>query len=296
MFPGELKKMNGSPSISAHLSHLSNLLFVSWEDNTSLIGRLELEREPEVISGCRLNPMENKEKAAILPHLGRSGNIFSGFEDISADETTFYAAAIIRKGSKNLDFALGNFGIGVVLKITKENILYQPIINPMNLNAFRVESFVSFDLEQKGVKNYYLLCIMEDGSLQINQVNPSGEIVAQDIPVEVSAVVSNNILTDIDNLIKPQTLENSGIKQTIVTNELLNGRTKSLAVDYMEKAFAFGPTVVHFEDEISKITNPQLQANLKSGLQPSASAQLDKNSINVSHNYIIHIKNRLVLN
>ena len=299
MFSSDVKQLNGSPSLSAHYSKLSNLFFGSWEDNVSLIGKLQVEREPEVTNSYRLNPGENKEKTAIFPLLGKSGNLFCNFEDICANESSFFAAAMIKKNINSLDPGLNNFGLGVVIKVTREAIHYQPIINIQNINAFKIEAFVPFDLEVKGNRVNYLLCMMEDGTLQVNQINLSGESsLAQEAVKEAPAIFVNNILTEINSIVSPQEVwENNTTKGGIVNEELLGARNKVYLADFMEKSSVLELSLFKCEDDMVNFAGIASHAPSKYGGQPAFAAisyQLNKNPLNVKIPHLIYFINPFI--
>ena len=287
MVPPELKHMNGTASVSAFQSRLSNLFFSSWEDNTSLVSKFELERGPELVTGYRLNPAENREKVAAFPLLSKSGHLFSSFEDICVDESIYFGAAIIRKGMNSIDLNMNSFGIGVIMKVTKDSIQYQPILNALNINAFRIESFTAFDHPLKDKKAHYLLCVMEDGSLQVERVDPADDDLNAPAASEAKeasskAAKSANVLTEIDAMIKPSTLENSGVKAELVSSELLETKNSGYMTDYMEKSFVLDPSLLQFEDDMHKYHSAQNQISTKFGSQPASVAiplPLDKNPL-----------------
>jgi len=134
----------------------------SFDDgNSSVLGKFA-ENECEIINGIKLDPQSNKEKAKVFPFLNQFGSIFSYYEDICVDEDCLHVAALLRKKGAGLDNNLNNFGMGLIMKLTPDNISYQPIFN---IKVARTDSFTSFDYETPNGKAYFIVCMMEDGSL-----------------------------------------------------------------------------------------------------------------------------------
>jgi len=289
-FPPNLRPMSRQigmpPSLSTHYSKLSNLFFVSWEDAISLIGKLQVERETEVTQGFLLNPAENKDKLSIFPQFGKQGNLFCNFEDICASDSAFFASAIIKTipmGFPGLEpSGFGSSGIGVVLKITKDSVQYQPIINYVNIKQSKIESFVPFEVDVKGLKSNYLLVMMDDGSLQVNQIHLSEIPSSQEGAKEISA--SANILTEINQLASPQEIdENKTIKGTIVYDDLIGARDKVSLADYMEKSRILDLSNFQCEDQMAKLTEPIQFGSKHPGQSFTAySFPLHKDPLNVS--------------
>jgi len=290
LMPPDLKPINGRPSVSVHLSQLSNLLFCSFDDGVSLMGKFS-EKESQMINAIRLNPNENKDKAALFPFFNKFGNVFTNFEDICVDENNFYMAAILQKGGQAADFTVSSNGFGVMLKITKNSIQYQPIFNT---TTAKLESFTSFDYTHKGTKSHYLVCMMEDGSLQVTQIGKGiEEEVAQPEPSVSTEATAGNFLNEIENLLKPNQLEDNDPKCVVVNAELLDPRNTNYAVDYMEKTALIDPSQLIYEDEMAKLSGVQPVSNKFSLGQPvtvGVQFSLDKSPLNVKYwKFFVHL-------
>jgi len=304
-FSRELKPMNGTASVSTHYSPISQLFLASWEDGISVIGGLQTQNEPEITNGYRLNPGENREKASIFPLLSKSGNIFSAFEDIYANEDSYFSVALIKRGNSGFEPNSG-LGIGTILKYTKDSILYQPIFNSANINSYRAESFVAFSDDNKdhNLKNNYILCMMEDGNLQISHIhtNPetlllaSQEVAGAKDKIEnanehtLATNTNTNILKELENLIKPEDLITTNPKSTIANKYLIEGESKTnIAVNYMEKCLLLDSSMLTYEEEMEKFQNqPNSSMGGMGGMfgnvggNSAVQLTLDKNPLNVS--------------
>ena len=135
--PADKKPRHNKAAISTFISPLSKLSFFSFDDGAMLLGGIS-DKDGELTNAQRINPFENKEKAAAFSNLLKFGNVFSHYEDVTVNEEHYIGCAMLRKTPGTSPFQQGGIGVPVLIEIKKNTITYTPF---MNTPGIRVRNY-----------------------------------------------------------------------------------------------------------------------------------------------------------
>ena len=149
-------KPNGKSIASVSYFPQSQLIFCGFEDGNSIAGKFS-EKELEIINVIRLKPGDvSSIKGNFEPFLLKQGQILSQIKEISVDEEYAKYVGVLRKG---------NMIFGITIKMSKNSIVYQPLLPPNASNSIKSEGICLIPYPEKGVS--MILEAFEDGSLHV---------------------------------------------------------------------------------------------------------------------------------
>jgi len=156
-------KPNGKSIASVCYFPQSQLLICGFEDGNSLAGKFS-EKELEIINIIRLKPGDVANNKGIYePFLQKQGQILAQIKELYVDEDQAKYVGILRKG--NMIFPIS-------IKMTKNSIVYQPLLPPNASNSIKSEGICLIPYYEKGL--FLILEALEDGTLHVF-INPDEE-------------------------------------------------------------------------------------------------------------------------
>ena len=149
-------KPNGKTVTSVSYFPQSQLLFCGFDDGNSIAGKFS-EKELELINVTRIKPGDvSGNKGVFEPYLQRQGQLLGQLKEVVVDEEQAKYVGVLKKG--NMSFA-------VLIKLTKNNVIYQPLLPPNPSISIKSEGICLVPYYEKNI--VLVLKALEDGTMHV---------------------------------------------------------------------------------------------------------------------------------